>query len=452
MTMDTLLFLWPALAAGLILAGIHAYLGLHVLARGVIFVDLALAQVAALGAAVATLAGHPSQGSGAYFYSLTFALAGAAVLALTRMRNQRVPQEALIGVVYVAAAAAVVVVLDRSPEGAERVKGLLVGNIVSVGAAEVRSLAILYGIVGLGHWVFRRRFLDLSLGRMPHGLASLVWDFLFYASFAVVVTSSVRVAGVLLVFAYLVVPASVGALLASRIGPRLAVGWAVGMGATVAGLGSSVAWDLPTGAAVVVALGIVLLVALVGRAALGTAGTRRQSLAKARLVASAALGITITVAALLLVVWPRWNHVWLNAAYDVLPKLETAFLTEADLEMRARTVRAIGKADAETEKLKTLQEAVRLGDRQMSEENQELLRKYLLGRQEILAGDRYVMGKLRERARERQRFVLGLPLAALGAWIAWAALRRLRARGTAGTSGPSTAIAETADPTRATQA
>ncbi len=450
--LDTLVFLWPALAASLILAGIHAYLGLHVLARGVIFVDLSLAQVAALGAAVATLAGHPSQGSAAYFYSLTFALGGAGLLALTRMRNQRVPQEALIGVVYVVAAAAVIVVLDRSPEGAERVKGLLVGNIVSVDAAEVRSLAILYGLVGFGHWVFRRRFLDLSLGRMPHGLASLVWDFLFYASFAVVVTSSVRVAGVLLVFAYLVVPAAVGALVASRIGPRLAVGWTVGMGATVAGLGSSVAWDLPTGAAVVVALGIVLLVAVVGRAALGTRDTRRQSLVKAGLVASGAAGVALVVAALLLAIWPRWNHVWLNTAYDILPALETGFLSSAELEMRERTVRAIKRAEAETEKLKGIQEAVRLGDRQMSEENQELLRKYLLGRQEILAGDRFVMRKLKERVRERQRFLFGIPLAALGAWMAWVALRRLRAGGAAGALGPSPAIAEAVGPTRATDA
>ncbi|HWP35084.1 MAG TPA: metal ABC transporter permease, partial [Thermodesulfobacteriota bacterium] len=246
--MDLLGFLWPALAAGLVLAGIHAYLGLHVLVRGVIFVDLALAQVAALGAAVAALAGHPPQSATAYSYSLAFALAGAGLLAFTRTAPSRVPQEALIGVVYVVAAAAAVLVLDRAPEGAERVKALLVGNIVAVTPAEVRQLALLYGAVGLVHWLFRRRFLDLSWGRLPASAAARAWDFAFYASFAVVVTSSVRVAGVLLVFSYLVIPAAVGALLADGVGRRLAIGWAVGAATTAAGLAASVAWDLPTGA------------------------------------------------------------------------------------------------------------------------------------------------------------------------------------------------------------
>ncbi len=423
---DTLAFLWPAFAAGLILAGIHAYLGLHVLSRGVIFVDLALAQTAALGAAVATLAGHPAQGSSAYFYSLVFALGGAALLALTRTRHERVPQEALIGVVYVVAAAAVVLVLDRSPEGAERVKGLLVGNIAAVGPAEVRSLAILYGLVGLGHWCFRRRFLDLSLGRMPPGPAAFAWDFAFYASFAVVVTSSVRVAGVLLVFAYLVVPAAVGALVADRIGRRLTVGWSVGTAGTFAGLGSSVVWNLPAGAAVVVVSGLVLAGAMAARAALGQPGSRRRSLVRAGLAAGAAAGSALTVAALLLVAFPRWNHFWLTAIERRLPVVETVFLSPAELEMRGYTSRAIARAEAEVVRLQRLQEAVRLGDRQFTEEQAFTVRQYLLGRQEILAGDRWVMSKLRERARVRQRFVLGLPLAGLGALAAWSAISRLR--------------------------
>lgn len=425
MTLDALVFLWPALAAGLILAGIHAYLGLHVLARGVIFVDLALAQTAALGAAVATLAGHSSQGSSAYFYSLVFALLGAGVLALTRFHHRRVPQEALIGIVYVVAAAAVVLVLDRSPEGAERVKGLLVGNIVAVGPAEVRSLALLYGLVGFGHWLFRRRFLDLSLGKMPPGPAALFWDFVFYASFAVVVTSSVRVAGVLLVFAYLVVPAVIGALLADRISARLAIGWTVGAGATAAGLGASVAWNLPTGAAVVVVSGLGLAVVLTVRAALGERGRRRQALARAGLVAAIAVGISLTLAALLLMIFPRWNHFWLTAIERRLPALETSFLTPIQREMWRNTRHALARADTEIARLTTVQNAVRLGERQMSEPRREELRLYLIGRQEIAAGDRFVMDQLRLRARDRQRFVLGLPLAAIGGVLTWSAASRL---------------------------
>lgn len=426
--MDLLVFLWPAFATGLVLAGIHAWLGLHVLARGVIFIDLALAQVAALGAAVATLAGHPSQGDAAYFYSLAFALGGAALLTFMRAVRQRVPQEALIGVVYVVAAAAAVLVLDRSPEGAERVKGLLVGNILAVGPAEVRTLAVLYAAIGLGHWLFRRPFLALSQGLVPPGPAAAAWDFAFYASFAVVVTSSVRVAGVLLVFSYLVVPAVVAALATDGIGRRLAVGWAVGAGATVAGLAASLAWDLPTGASVVATLGAALALALGLRAALGERGRRRESLARASLAVAAGCGAALAAAGALLAAFPGWNHFWLTAVERRLPWVETLFLAAREREVREDTLRTGARDQAEIARLVALRDAVRLGERALDEEQQERLRQFLLSRQEVAAGDRFVLDRLRERARHRQRFVLGLPLAGLGVAAAWWAAARLAAR------------------------
>jgi zinc/manganese transport system permease protein len=420
--MDALELLWPALAVGLVLAGIHAWLGLHVLARGVIFVDLALAQVAALGAALATLAGHPSHGGAAYFYSLAFALGGAALLALTRTRSAKVPQEALIGVVYVVAAAAVVLVLDRSPEGAERVKGLLVGDVLAVGPAQVGRLGLLYGAIGAGHWLCRRALLDLSHGLVTDPRRALAWDLVFYASFAVVVTSSVRVAGVLLVFAYLVVPAAVGMLVAERVGARLAVAWLVGAGATGAGLGASLAFDLPTGAAVVVALGAALAVALALRAALGAPGRRRESLARAGRAAASAAGAALAAAGLLLALFPGWNHVWLTALERPLPALETLFLTDGEREVRADTLRTGARNETEIARLTAMRDAVRLGDLAMDEARQERLRQFLLGRQEIAAGERFVLARLRERARNRQRFVLGLPLAGFGAAVVWWAM------------------------------
>jgi zinc/manganese transport system permease protein len=420
--------LWPAFAAGLILAGIHAYLGLHVLARGVIFVDLALAQVAALGAAVATLAGHSPQGEAAYGYSLAFALGGAALLALTRLRHERVPQEGLIGVIYVVAAAVAVLVLDRAPEGAERVKALLVGNIVAVTPAEVGTLALLYGVIGLGHWVGRRRFLDLSWGRLPLGPAARAWDFAFYATFALVVTSSVRVAGVLLVFTYLVVPALVGALVADGLGRRLLTGWAVGAGATTAGLVGSVAWDWPTGAAIVAAHGAVLAGTLGARAALGSPGTRRASLARAALVAVVIGSGSVAAAAALLLAFPHGNHFWLTAVERRLPIVETAFLTAREREVRDETRRTAARSDPEIARLAALREAVRLGDPALDTERQERLRQFLVSRQEIAAGDQFVLAHLRTRARARQRIVLGLPLVGLGAgaaaWAWWSLARR----------------------------
>src|ERR1043166_6479953 len=259
-------FLWIPLLACLVLAGIHVYLGLHVLARGIIFVDLALArwrlrapQVAALGLTVALLAGHTIQSDAAYWYALAFTVGGASFFAVSRTRRSAIPQEAIIGIVYAVSAAIAVLVVDRAPQGAEYIKQLLVGSILTVTLREVGELALLYGAVGALHWIFRRPLLEISF--RPDAAVEKErrvgwWDFLFYASFGLVVTSSVRIAGVLLVFSYLIVPATVAALLTNSVGGRLAIGWGLGFAVSVFGLIASAAWDLPTGAAVVTTFGL----------------------------------------------------------------------------------------------------------------------------------------------------------------------------------------------------
>src|SRR5213594_1004479 len=260
-------FLWAPFVACLLLTAIHVYLGLHVLARGVIFVDLALAQVAALGVTIAFLAGHPIQSEAAYWYALVFTLGGAGLFAVSRTRRTPVPQEAVIGIVYAVSAAAAVLVVDRAPQGGEHIRQILVGSILTVTGDEVRALALLYALIGAIHWVVRRPLLRISFD--PNGAAGRhavrAWDFVFYASFGLVVTSSVRVAGVLLVFSYLVVPATVGALLTGSVRGRLLLGWAAGAGVSAAGLAASYAWDLPTGATVVTTFGALLAVEI-GRA------------------------------------------------------------------------------------------------------------------------------------------------------------------------------------------
>src|SRR6266568_737366 len=217
--------LWLPFLACLVLTGIHVYLGLHVLARGVIFVDLALAQVAALGITAAFLAGHPIQSEAAYWYALAFTVGGAALFSLTRIRRAQIPQEAIIGIVYAVSAALAVLVVDRAPQGAEHIRQLLVGNILTVSAGEVGRLAILYAVIGALHVAMCRPILEISLdpdGAAARGRTVRWWDFAFYVTFGIVVTSSVRMAGVLLVFSYLIVPAAVGALLGSSVGGRLA--------------------------------------------------------------------------------------------------------------------------------------------------------------------------------------------------------------------------------------
>lgn len=246
----------------LVLAGVHAYLGIHVLAREVVFVDIALAQIAALGATLALLAGVPPESPASYAAGLGASLVGAAVLALTRSRERRVSQEAVIGVVYAVATAAAILVVDRAPHGAEHLRAMLVGNILTVTARDVAVVAALYTVIALLHWACRRPFLLISLDAdraFRDGWRVRAWDLLFYASFAVVVTSSVRVAGVLLVFAYLVVPALAALVRGGGVGSRLLVGWCFGTLGSLAGLVASAALDLPTGAAVTCALGLLLL-------------------------------------------------------------------------------------------------------------------------------------------------------------------------------------------------
>ncbi len=256
MNADFVLFMAAPLAACLVIVCIHAWLGLHILARGVIFVDLALAQLAALGAAVALVAGFDLDGPVGYAASLGAAFLGAALFSFTRMRSSEVPQEAIIGVVYVVAAAASILALDRSAHGAEHLKEVLVGQILWVNWTDVGRAVGVYAVVGALHWFCRRAFLRVSNGGEGMSAATVrAWDFLFYASFGVVITVSVPLAGVLLVFCFLIVPALCAVLIASTFRARLLVAWAVGFVVSAIGCILSYALDLPTGATVVCTFG-----------------------------------------------------------------------------------------------------------------------------------------------------------------------------------------------------
>jgi zinc/manganese transport system permease protein len=261
--MEILPFLLAPFLASLILTGIHAYLGVHVVERGVIFVDLALAQIAALGATIAILVGMNAHGGGAYWLSLAFTLLGAAIFAFARTRRGHIPQEAFIGIAYAVASATAILAMSKATGETEHLKDMLVGNILAVSMHDVAKTAILYGAIGIFHYIFRKNFLLISTNHKEaeaKGLNIRFWDFLFYASFGFVVTSSVAIAGVLLVFCYLIVP-SVGAMLfADRIGRRLAIGWTMGTLVSALGVYFSVLFDLPTGATIVCTFGAVLVV------------------------------------------------------------------------------------------------------------------------------------------------------------------------------------------------
>ena len=235
---------------------------MHVVERGVIFVDLALAQIAALGATVAIVAGMDPHGRSSYWISLGFTFFGAAIFAFARTRRGHIPQEAFIGITYAVASAAAILLMSKATGETEHLKDMLVGNILAVSWSEVRRTALLYGAIGIFHYLFRKKFLAISMHHdEPETLGFNVrfWDFLFYASFGFVVTSSVAIAGVLLVFCYLIVPSVAAMLFADRIGPRLAIGWTMGTLVSALGVLLSVQLDTPTGATIVVTFGGVLV-------------------------------------------------------------------------------------------------------------------------------------------------------------------------------------------------
>ena len=259
-----LAFLAAPFVASLILTGIHAYLGVHVVERGVIFVDLSLAQIAALGAAIAILlpiTGGDPHAPVVYWISLGFTFIGAAVFSTIRGHRARIPQEAIIGICYAVASAAAILAMSKATSESEHLKDMLVGNILAVSWGEVVETAALYGAIGIFHYIFRKKFLAISLdheGAVAQGLSVRFWDFLFYASFGFVVTSSVAIAGVLLVFCYLIVPSVAAMLYADTVGRRLAIGWTMGTIVSAIGVYLSLVLDLPTGATIVCTFGVVL--------------------------------------------------------------------------------------------------------------------------------------------------------------------------------------------------
>ncbi|RIK77562.1 metal ABC transporter permease [candidate division KSB1 bacterium] len=263
--LELILFMLPPLVACLAIVAIHAYLGIHVLQREIIFVDLALAQIAALGTTVGLLLGIHAEDNASVLFSFGFVFLGAAIFAMTRMRRQIIPQEAMIGIVYAIATGAAILVADQSPGGAEHIKEILTGTLLWITWPEIWKILAVYAVVAAFHWALRRKFILIS-ENYEHAVAEqgwLVkfWDFLFYISFGVVIVLSVRVAGIMLVFSFLVVPAAISMLFSQRWRTKMLIGWCVGTIASLAGLYTSYRLDFPSGPTIVCYLGLLLILA-----------------------------------------------------------------------------------------------------------------------------------------------------------------------------------------------
>ncbi|MBI2377069.1 MAG: metal ABC transporter permease [Deltaproteobacteria bacterium] len=256
-------WVWPLLAA-LVLISIHTYLGLHVIRRKVLFVDLALAQIAALGSTVAFLFGYELSDPITTWISLMFAIGGAWVFSVTRSRKERVPHEAIIGLSYAIAAAGSILLSAENPHGAEHLRDIVAGSILVVTPAEVRNAAILYALIGAAHYFFRgplKRVSEDPDGAVAEGIAVQRWDFFFYVSFALVITVSVHIAGVLLVFCLLIAPAVCAAIFAESPRVRLLVGWGTSAVAAIGGFALSGQYDWPPAPSVIAVFSAILVLA-----------------------------------------------------------------------------------------------------------------------------------------------------------------------------------------------
>lgn len=412
---DALAFLWPPFLVAFCLVGIHGYFGIQVLTRNVVFVDLALAQVAALGATAAFMLGHPAQGWAAYGYSLGFTLLAAVLLAFTRSWSGRIPQEALIGVVYVGAAAAAILLIDRAPQGAEHLKQILTGNILTTGTDEIVVIAPLYIAIAVTHWLLRRR---LAQAGAP------VWEFVFYATFGIVVTSSVALAGVLLVFSFLIIPAAIGVLYAATLARQLAIGWIAGTTTSAAGLAASFAFDLPTGATMVCAFGGAL--ALAGLLHPFLCGDARTAARRAVAVVRWCAVLLLVGSAPLLMLAPRADQPLLDVAEYALPGLRAAYFTRAEVATYADARNYAERHRIQAEQLNEIEIRRRWHGDALDEQTVQRISSFLKSYGEMQRGEEFVMREVRARARERIRWGAGAGMLMLALLIAPGAAGLLR--------------------------
>jgi zinc/manganese transport system permease protein len=414
---EALSFLLLPFAASVAFVLIHAYLGVHVLRRKVVFADLALAQLSALGATVAFVNGYAPTSPAGFGYALLFTAIGAALLTLTRTIARFVSQEAFVGILYVVATAATVLVVDRSPQGAEHVKRILVGSILTVGPSDVAKITALYVAIALLHWFVRRPLLAASSETQPVGrgkLAVSIWDFVFFLSFGVVVTSSVTIAGVLLVFSFLIIPAVIGTMFSDKVRVVLPIAWGVGVLASAVGLAGSYALDLPTGAAMVAAFALFLVIAGLAKVLVFVETEQRRVNQRVSARVGVAVALTLTLASSLwLIINPAADQP-LAAVFERATGLGPArFLGANERGIYESAGRDMLRFQAEGTRLDAMEKAARFQGEPLADEEIRRIASYQQSFNEMTRGEQFVQDVLRRKARARERWIVGLPMATI---------------------------------------
>ncbi|REG49124.1 zinc/manganese transport system permease protein [Paraburkholderia sp. BL6669N2] len=432
---DIFVLLAPPFAASMLFVAIHANFGLHVLRRGVIFVDLALAQMSALGATIAFAVGHVPTSMSGLIYTFLFSAIGAGLLTVGRGLPKVVHTEAYIGILYVVATAATILVVDRSPQGAEHVKQILVGSILTVSVDDLPKFIMLYGAIGVFHWLARGPFrmaTEAAAGspQAAHKHSAWIWDFLFYLSFGAVVTSSVATAGVLLVFCFLIVPAIIGSLFTRRFVGALLIGWFGGAVASAVGLAASFGFDLPAGAAMVLAFSLTLASAMVLRAFVSVSGAARKARFCAFFQGVSAIVLTIVCAGMI------WFMSMPTADQPLLDVLEWAsgmgpetIMTPGERAVYADAMKAVSTRQAQAMQFTLLERQTRPQSQPLSDDEVRRMGAFQQAFNEMARGEDFVATSLSGQARARERWYVG-PAVLVAAMLGLLAVtpRKMRAR------------------------
>lgn len=400
--------------ACIILVAIHCQFGLHVLKKNVVFVDLALAQCAALGATVAFMQGHLPQSLGAYSWSLGFALSAALLLSLVRFAPEKIPAEALVGVLYIVSAAAAILLIERAPQGAEHLKQILTGSVLTVDLADLYGVIALYIVIGvLLAMATVKQWLKVG------GAKGWVADLCFYSAFGLVVTSSVAIAGVLLVFSFLIIPALIGLLLARDTMHQWLYGVIVGCLAALIGLLASYWLDTSTGATIVCAFGLLLALFLLGYV------YRKSGLSPAKLLKTSALGLILLASISFgwLAFNPRADQPLFDSVERYVPSLRNAYFTKDEGVMHADAQRYVARYTAELNRLGEMEARNRYEKTETDDFLVQKISSFQQSYNEMIKGETFVIREVRSRARERLRWPAAITSLIL-LFICWRAYSR----------------------------
>lgn len=381
--------------ACIILVAIHCQFGLHVLKKNVVFVDLALAQCAALGATVAFMQGHLPQSLGAYSWSLGFALSAALLLSLVRFAPEKIPAEALVGVLYIVSAAAAILLIERAPQGAEHLKQILTGSVLTVDIADLYGVIALYITIGvLLALATAKQWLQIA------GAKGWIADLCFYSAFGLVVTSSVAIAGVLLVFSFLIIPALIGLLLARDTFTQWLYGIGIGCFAALIGLLASYWLDTSTGATIVCVFGMLLALFLLGYVC------RHSGLTPAKLLKAGTLGLLLLISISFgwLAIYPRADQPLLDSVERYMPSLRDAYFTKDEETMYRDAQKYVARYTAELNRLGEIEARNRYENNQTDDFLVQKISSFQQSYNEMIKGETFVMREVRSRARERLRW------------------------------------------------